>query len=362
MRIVFVSWRDLDHPSAGGSEVYVDEIARRLVAADHDVLLVAGRPVGHRDYPTVSSGGTYTQYLGAPVQYLKVRRPVDLIVDVSNGIPFFSPLWRRGPRVMVVHHVHRQQWAQYFPAPVAWAGDLVERRAVPVLYRRTPVIAVSTSTREDLLALGFSPDAITVVENGIDPVLLDVVPRPAPDPRFVALGRLAPNKRLDLLLEMWARVRPHTGGQLIVVGDGPERDRLVRQAPAGVTFTGRVSETAKRDLLGSSWLLVHAAAREGWGIAVMEAAAAGVPALAFDGPGLRDAIVDGVTGELARSPDDLCLRWIDLAAAAPRRAALGAAAARRARDYTWDATTARFLDVARQAMKGPPGRAEREAA
>lgn len=127
----------------------------------------------------------------------------------------------------------------------------------------------------------------------------------SPEPLFVAVGRLVEYKRIDLLLRLWERVRPVTGGRLVIVGDGPERDRLTQLAGPGVEFAGHVSEAEKHRLLCAAWLLLHPSAVEGWGLVVTEAATRETPTVAFDVPGLRDSVVDGETGVLAHGESSL---------------------------------------------------------
>ena len=122
MRVLFVSWKDLAHPQAGGAEYVTDRLATGLQARGHEVALLAGGPVGQREYPVFDAGGTYSQYLRAPFAYRKRFRDWDLVVDVENGVPFFSPLWRKGPVVCLVHHVHVDQWSMYFAPPIAATG------------------------------------------------------------------------------------------------------------------------------------------------------------------------------------------------------------------------------------------------
>ena len=340
-----MSWRDLAHPQAGGSEVLVDRLATGTVQRGHHVTLLAGGPVGAHAYPAVSTGGTFTQYLRAPAAYLRHGRGADVLIDVENGIPYFSPIWRRGPVVCLVHHVHRDQWRMRFPAPVAATGWWMERVAMPHLYRL--FLAVSPSTAAGLEQLGVPADRIRLLPVGVD---LPAAPaRPAPDPRFLVLGRLVPHKRVDLLLRAWARVRPLVGGTLVIAGDGPERAELERQAGPGVQFVGTISESEKRRELRSAWLLVHAAAHEGWGLVLMEAAAAGVPALAMDAPGVRDAIVHGQTGLLVPDEDALVRSWTDLAADPRRRGLLGSGGRARARLFSWERSVDVFLDVVAEA-------------
>lgn len=349
MRVVFAAWRDLAHPRAGGSEVVVDRLAQGLSERGHDVALMCGGPPADHEYPVVGLGGTYSQYLRAPLAHARRFRAWDLLVDVENGVPYFSPLWRRRPSICLVHHVHSEQWAMHFPAPVAAAGRFAERVVMPWVYRHRLFVAVSPSTARALAAVGVPEDHIRVVVSGIDRrgPLLDE----APDPQFVAVGRLVTHKRVDLMLRAWGRVRPVTGGRLVIVGDGPDRALLEAGAPPGTVFAGRVDETEKARLLGRSWFLVHTAAHEGWGIVVMEAAAAGRPTLALDAPGVRDAVVDGETGILAAGEDDLVRQWVALAADRATRARLAGAAARRAAAMSWDATASAFEAVCVEAVE-----------
>ncbi|HEY3722261.1 MAG TPA: glycosyltransferase family 4 protein [Acidimicrobiia bacterium] len=355
MRILFVSWRDLANPSAGGSEVVVDVLATSLRARGHEVSLLCGGPVAPRPYEVVDNGGKHTQYLRAPLAYLRRFRDVDLVVDVANGMTFMSPLWRRGPRVLFVHHVHTEQWGMYFPGPVAAVARQAEIHGLPALYRNTHMVAVSPSTGDELEALGVDRSHIHVVNNGVhvEP-LAEPVARSA-TPMFVALGRLAANKRIDVLLDVWAKVAQRTGGKLVIVGDGPDAARIaarVRTEPAlaDVVLEGRVDEARKAELLHQSWFLLHAAEREGWGLAILEAGVCGTPSLAYRVPGVRDAVVDGVTGVLVDTDDQLAEEWVALADAPARREALGRAAAMRAAEFTWEAAVEGFLEVAELAI------------
>ena len=349
MRIHMLAWRDTVHDRAGGSELVVHELADRLAKRGHDVTVFHGGPsAAPATYRSISVGGTYDQYLRMPVAVRRRHPAPDVIVDVSNGIPYFSPLWHRAPTVLIVHHVHTEQWGDQFGRPIAALGRWLESSLVPRVYRRTPVVVVSDSTRDALVALGVDHDRIDVVEMGV--TIAPSRPNPAPHPRFLVLGRLVPHKRVDLVLKCWERVRPLTGGELVIVGAGPESDRLRRLAGADVRFLGGIDDARKRRELGAAWLLVHAASHEGWGIVIMEAAAAGVPTVAFDVPGVRDAVVDAVTGRLAATEDELVEHWVALATDAPTRSAMGRAAAARAGSFGWDRSVDQFETVLRRAV------------
>jgi glycosyltransferase involved in cell wall biosynthesis len=340
-RIRFASWRDLAHPQAGGSEVLIDRLARACLERGHHVSLMCAAPTGRRPYDVIPLGGDYVQYLRAPIAYAHAG-PADVLVDVENGIPFFSPLWRRGPVVCLVHHVHREQWRMRFRAPVAAVGRALEERVMPRAYSRAMFVAVSPSTAAALGELGVPAERIRTLPMGVD-TAAPAGDGESPTPLFLSLGRLVPHKRLDLLLRLWEGVRDSVGGKLVIVGDGPERERLESIAGEGVEITGRVSEEEKHRLLRSAWLLLHPAAHEGWGFVVSEAGAEGTPAIGFDVPGLRDSIQHGVNGYLASSEREFVEQWVALAADRSRRERLGAFARECAEARPWSATVDEFL-------------------
>lgn len=349
MKVLFLAWRELDHELAGGSEVLIDKLASGLVDRGHEVALLCGGPVGPRPYRTMNAGGTYTQYLRAPFHYARHFRRYDLAVDVANGIPFFAPAWRSGASLCFVNHVHTEQWGLWFSRSVAAFGRWTERRLTPLAYRNRMFVAVSPSTASALEANGVHPEQIRIVPNGMSPP--ERATPTSPEPLFVAVGRLVPHKRVDLLLGIWDRVRTQVGGRLVIVGDGPERARLEATAGPGVHFAGHVSHVEKERLLGAAWALVHPSLLEGWGLVVLEAAGHGTPTLAFDVPGVRDSVVHGSTGLLADSEDAFVWNWLALASDARRRGALGRQAQARARLFSWKATADRFEVVALEAVE-----------
>ena len=350
MRIAFMSWRDLANEQAGGSEVFIDRLAIALLDMGHEVAHLCGGPVGIRPYPVFNMGGTFTQYARAPFVHHRVARDWDLLVDTENGLPYFSPLWRRKPILACVYHVHSEQWSQRFPPPLAAAGRFAEAKIMPLVYRRVPFMAISSSTASSLEDIGIERDRIHVLQSGVDLPSVTVGERSA-EPLFICAGRLVPHKRIDLLLRVWSRVRPVVGGTLIVMGDGPDRASLQALAGDGVVFTGRVDEDEKWRLLGSAWALIHPAHHEGWGIVIIEAASVGTPALGFNVPGVRDAIIDGRTGILVNSEADLARQWIELSNDSSLRKRLSEGARHHASSFRWDQVARDFSIIASKVIR-----------
>lgn len=319
-RAAVVNWRDLDHSAAGGSEHYAWEYARALRAAGASVEFITARDRGQRradlvdGISVVRGGNQFTYYLHVAVALLRRRRRLDLVVDPECGIPSWSPLYvgRRTAVVLVVHHVHQEQFATYFPRPLAWLGQVLERVAMPRVYRGVRTLAVSPSTRAEMVEqLGWT-GPVEVLANGTAVPPADRFDPAAQDPdRVAVLGRLVPHKRVDLVLRA---IRDLAGARptlhLDVLGKGPEDGRLRSLAAElgiadRVSFHGFVTEERKWELLRRASLHVAASDSEGWGQVVIEAAGCGVPTVARDVPGLRDSVRAGETGWLVADDADL---------------------------------------------------------
>jgi glycosyltransferase involved in cell wall biosynthesis len=347
VRILFLSWRDTTHPDGGGSEVYVERMASGLAARGHDVtVLCAQHPdaadVTVRDgFRIVRRGGRLTVYLrGLAYLLTPAGRRTDVVVDVVNGLPFAAPLVRRRGLVALVHHLHREQWRIIYPGLAGRVGWFVESQVVPLLYRRIPFVTVSEASRRDLAAHGLR--SVTVVRNGTPPLPVPRLARSA-TPRLCVLSRLVPHKRIEHALAVVDELRlRHPGLVLDLIGDGwwaAELDAEIARRGLGdaVVRHGRVDEQAKADLLGQAWLMVLPSVREGWGIAVMEAAAAGTPTVAYaSAGGTAESVVDGVTGVLVDDEAGLVKAVDGLLDDPGRVAELGAAARGRAATFTWE--------------------------
>jgi glycosyltransferase involved in cell wall biosynthesis len=347
-RLLFVAWRDLANQRAGGSEVLVDMLAAGMTARGADVTLLCGGRTAERGYSVVRNGGTVTQFARAPLAYWRQFRDSDLVIEVCNGMPFLTPLWCRRPQICLVNHVHTELWRMMFPRPLAALGQFAESSVLPWAHRNNLFLTVSNSTADALREIGIADDRIRQICNGV--VRPDPLTPRSPEPMFLALGRLTEYKRIDLLLRLWHRVRPVTGGTLVIAGDGPERQRLEAMAGPGVVFAGRVPEEKKHELLCAAWLLLHPAMVEGWGIVIAEAAIRGTPAVGFNVPGLRDSVVDGETGVLVDNEGQFASAWASLALDRTRAEHLGVTARVRAEQLHWSAAIDGFAAVADEAM------------
>jgi len=180
------------------------------------------------------------------------------------------------------------------------ATSLTLHRAARSYQGVSRFLAVSSFVKAKHVEAGLPADRITVKPNFAWPA----EPRTGFGDSFVYAGRLFVEKGVDTLTEAW-RTPP---GRLVVVGDGPEADRLRSEAPEGVEFTGYVPPAEVDGILrGARALLVPSRWYEGAPRAILEAFARGVPVVASDFGALPELVRDGVTGATftPRDPDDL---------------------------------------------------------
>ena len=360
-RVHLLAWRDLEDVEAGGSEVHAHEVARRWAAAGLDVTLrtswAQGRaPIVRRDgYRVVRKAGRYLVFPRAVLSEIAERHgPWDAIVEIWNGMPFFSPVWKRGrPSSVWLHHVHGEMWRMVLDdETLARAGEVLESRIAPLFYRRSAVVTLSGSSKDELVDdLGFRPDRVTVVPPGIDARFTPGDIDKADHPLLVAVGRLVPVKRYDRLIRTVARaVEAHPDLELVIVGEGYERpklEELVAERGLGrtVKLPGHLTDAEVLDLYRRAWAVVSASAREGWGMTITEAAACGTPAVVTRIGGHVDAVVDGESGLLVDDEDEAVATLVRLLADDVLRKQLAEGALARAAELTWDATALATFEV-----------------
>lgn len=367
MRIAILNWRDLTHPEGGGAERYAQTVSAGLAARGHDVTFFCAAhpgaaPVEEVDgYRIVRRGGRTTVYpatVRALRQSARAHGRFDVVVDVQNGLPFWTPLVVDVPVVSLVHHVHREQWPVVFGPVIARIGWFLESKVSPRVYRGHDYVTVSGRSRDELADLGVAAEDIRVIHNGTDRPMALGVPRSA-KPTIVVLGRLVPHKRVELAIDVLARLRHrHPDLEMRIVGDGWWHDRVAAHADERglsdvVHLLGYVDEVTKHRELSSAWLALAPSAKEGWGLNVVEAASHGVPTIAHHGAGgLSESIVDGHTGLLVDDVDGMVEAASALLSDASRRQALGEQARLHAQRHTWDAAVDAWEELLRDVVPG----------
>ena len=354
--VLLLCWRDTGHPQGGGSETYLQRIGAQLAASGVQVTLRTAHYPGAARRETVDGvqiqrvGGSYSVYVWAGLAMaaaviglgpLRHVRP-DVVVDTQNGLPFLARLVFGRRVVVLVHHCHREQWPVAGPV-MSRIGWFVESRLSPRLHRHNQYVTVSLPSARDLALLGVPSERVAIVRNGVDAAPGATLSEArSTTPRVVVLSRLVPHKQIEDALDAIARLRSRIPGlHLDVLGDGWWAERLVDHARLlgisdMVTFHGHVDDGTKHVVLQRSWVHILPSRKEGWGLAVVEAAQHGVPTIGYrSSGGLSDSIVDGVTGLLV----DDCQGLVDgldrVLSDAVLREQLGAKAQVRSGEFSW---------------------------
>jgi glycosyltransferase involved in cell wall biosynthesis len=346
--------RDPRHPRSGGAETHLYEIMSRLVARGHTVTHLAASfpgcaPVEQIDGIEVRRLGQLLRYY--PAAAITCARETrggrfDLVIECLNKLPFLSPLYSGAPVLAFCQHLFGETAFKQVAWPIA-AVVVGAEKLIPFAYRRQHFVVDSESTRSDLVQRGIACERIQVSPPGTRHSSLTARPLRERRPLVTYLGRIEPYKRLDVMLRaVVPLVAAFPEVEIAVIGRGSDRERMERLASelgigSRTRFLGFLSDDERDRWLADSRVCVCASEKEGWGLTVIEANAAGTPVVASDAPGLRDSVRHGETGWLAPIGDAAAFsaRIADLLSADERAEAMAVAAAAWARRFDWDAAT-----------------------
>jgi glycosyltransferase involved in cell wall biosynthesis len=343
-KIVIFIWQDWFHPKSGGAEYYCRSLSQILVRNGALVTIVcatSSEPIPELDKKlTIKRIAPRPFIVPATVAwYTRHHKSFDLVIDFTNKIPYLTPFYVRRPLIAAFMHTNgetfKDEWGLF-----GFIGITIENLLLAT-YRKTACIAISQSTKQELMDRGFLS-----VDVGLVPTAWHK-PKPAhPDKgaRIAVVSRLRKYKRLDLLIEAVTIVKktiPHI--QVDIIGRGPDQTRLKRlikhyDLEKNIHFYGYLSNSERDQLMAKAWLTTITSRKEGWGITISEAAQFGLPAIGVDAPGTRDAIIDRQTGRLLAddSPAVLADTIIDIIKDSPLRHRLGKAALAFAQTQTTD--------------------------
>ncbi len=314
---LWLTWKDHKHPDAGGAEVVLNELSRRLVGDGHDVTWLTaayGKATKFDEHDGVHiirvGESRYVQPFQALAYYARnMRNKFDYVIEVVNTSPYFSVFFgRKSKRFLFYHQMAREIWHHETKAPLSYTGYYVFEPVASRLLStsKVPVITVSQSTKDDLKKFGFDPDRTHVISEGIDidPLTdLDSVKK-FKNPTLVSLGSMRSMKRtLDQVKAFELAKIDIPNLKLKIAGNtsgdyGMKVLDYVKKSLAkdDIKIYGKVSTTEKIRLLQRSHILLQTAIKEGWGLTVTEAASQGTPAVAYNVDGLRDSIKNNETG------------------------------------------------------------------
>lgn len=315
MDILFFNFRDIKHSAAGGSEVVLHRIAENWVKKGHKVTIFTAKeektPAEDKinGVSIIRRGGRYSLYIEAVKWWLREGKnnKYDVVVDMINTIPFFTPLFVKNAKVVAFfHQLARNVWFYETRFPISLFGFLLEPLYLQ-LYKNIPTIAMSPSTKNDLVKLGFKN--VTIIPEAIDTKPVSLLPSKPADPLLLFVGRMVPSKRPVHVYEAFKILsKEFPKAKLVLCGSGVgkviknlelriKNDGLEKR----VKLAGWVQGEEKRKYMQQAWSIAVTSVREGWGLIVTEANTQGTPAVVYDIHGLWDAVKNGETGIVTHS-------------------------------------------------------------
>ncbi|MCX6739599.1 MAG: glycosyltransferase family 4 protein [Candidatus Parcubacteria bacterium] len=309
MKILWFTWKDRKNPAAGGAEAINEAIAKRLVLAGHEIIIVTSGFIGGQKmeiidgYKIMRLGNHWTVYWQAYKYYKKeLAGWADLVIDEVNTIPFFCKFYVKEKNIILCYQLCRQIWFYQIFFPLNLLGWILEPLYLHLLNDRF-VLTESQSTRIDMQKYGFKKDKIAVFNIGLDFTPIDDLNKikKFSSPTILILGSLRSMKRPLYVIKTYKIASKKIPDlKLIIAGDAGSRygQKVLRaiKGQNGIVYEGRVNNERKIELMQRCHLICVTSVKEGWGIIVTEANSQGTPAIVYDVDGLRDAVKDDLTG------------------------------------------------------------------
>jgi glycosyltransferase involved in cell wall biosynthesis len=314
MKILWMTWKDLLHPQAGGAELINEEIAKRLARDGHEVTLLVSSFPGCKDeeqrdgYRIVRMGNRYSVYWKAYRYYKKnLVGWADLVIDEMNTIPFFCKFYVQERNILLAYQLCREIWFYQIFFPLNIIGYLIEPIYLWLLSDRF-VITESESAKKDMQRFGFRKEKIQVMPVGIKEVPVEslVGIEKYSEPTLLSLGAIrAMKKTLDQIEAFEIAKEKIPNLKLKIAGgiSGNYGRRFLQRIGSSrfskdIEYLGRVDAKTKIEVMQKSHFILVTSVKEGWGLIVTEANGQGTPAVVYDVDGLRDSVRHQETGML----------------------------------------------------------------
>ena len=357
MNILIFSWRDPKHPLAGGAEQVMHEHMKGWVGNGHEVTLFSSRFNSSKKEEVldgiriIRSG---YQYLGVQLSgffyYLKNKNSYDFVVDQFHGLPFFTPIYVKKPKLAVIQETARKVWfLNPLPWPINWVTGMLGYLVEPwvfKLYRNVPFMTGSQSAKKDVVKMGIPASNINVVPHGVIIKKSKIKYQKSKIKTVVYLGILSRDKGIEDAIRCFSILNKLGECNFWVIGK-PETQNYFNQLKRltkklgiaeKVKFWGLVTQEKKFELLSRAHVLINPSAHEGWGLVNIEANAMGVPVVAYNVSGIIDSVKDGASGILCQenTPEDMARRIKDLIRDEVEYAKLHKGALSWSKNFSWE--------------------------
>ncbi|MCL4354341.1 glycosyltransferase family 4 protein [Patescibacteria group bacterium] len=309
MNILILNWRDPKNPKSGGAEIVTMEHAKTWVKKGHSVTWFSSEFESSKkeekieDVNIVRRGNFLTVIFYAFIYYLFTKNKFDLVIDEIHGLPFFTPIYVKKPKIAFIHEVAEEIWDYMFPFPINRIGRALEPLYFK-LYKNTKFWTDAESTIDDLEKYGIKRKNCIAINCPVENKPLKTIPRKESTPTFIFVSRVVKMKGIEEVIRAFFYIlRELKDSKLWIVGDGEEsyvnelKDTMKAYSISPkVKFFGQVSNDKKLELMKKAHILLHASVKEGWGLVIIEAASMATPSVVYNVSGLKDSVKNGKTG------------------------------------------------------------------
>lgn len=312
MNILIINWQDIKNKFAGGAEVHLFEIFKRIVKKGHKVTLLCCKTKELPEYEIID--GIEVIRIGnrpffnwfVPNYYLSnlKHKEFDIVIDDINKIPFFTPLYVKKPILCISHHFFGTSIFKQVD-PISGLYVYLAERLMDLVYKNQKFAVVSESTLQEFLDRGYKKENFTIIHNALD---VDKFPFKVSEkyekPTITYFGRLKKYKSIEQLLYAFPIIKKEIpNAQIFIIGRGDFENKLKAIARKlnileWIIFWGFVDEKKKIELLSKSHCVVNTSIKEGWGITNLESNACGTLVISANVQGLRDSVKEGLSGLL----------------------------------------------------------------
>lgn len=318
MKILILNWRDIKNPTSGGAEILTHEMAKRWIKWGHEVTQFSSLFKGAKEEEIIDGvkfvrkGKSDARFLFKSVHFMAYwyynkyfKGKFDVIIDEVHGVPFFTPLYVKERKIVLICEVAGKIWDINFPYPFNVLGKNIEKSYFK-FYKNIDFLTISSSTKKDLQKFGVNPASITILPMGIN------VPKNVPkyekekNSTLIFIGRLTKAKGIeDAIVSCKILLKNFPDIKLWVVGRGEKAyEEKIKKLICNlklenhVVLWGFVSEAKKFELIQRSHVLISTSIKEGFGLTIPEAGIVGTPCVAYDVGGFRDVVKNNKNGIL----------------------------------------------------------------
>ena len=315
MRILWFNHRDIRHPLAGGAERTIHEVGKRLAVRGHEVHLASVNPGNLPSQEVVDgvmihrAGGNITAHLLVPFWIGKLKP--DVVVDsMAHVVPWFSSFFTRAKVIVFFFHLHARSLPGQVSPPTAKLLMWLER-IYPLIYSRNIFVTEISTGVDDLTRLGVPASHIIKIPLGVDTNLFKPSKKTA-KPSLVYFGGMREYKRPWLAIEVLKMLSQNSAIALTVIGDGKSLGKMKELSisyglDGCVKFTGRIPDSELAYIVATSWANLHFSTTEGFGLSILEAAAAGTPTVALDAPGVSEVVNGLGLGKVVKNLNEILI-------------------------------------------------------